>query len=58
MFVNAMAYNCDLGRLGQMTEQEAVKVKDEAILKKECRDNVQLPAKFEDHRTAFLEIVG
>lgn len=38
-----------------MTELKTVKEKDEAILKKYWRRDVQTPAKFEDYRLAFLE---
>lgn len=56
--VNAVHHKRALDRLEQMAEQNAVKKKDEAILKKDWKEDVQLRAKFKLHGPAFLEIVG
>lgn len=41
-----------------MTEHEAVNRKDEAILNKNWRENVQLSAKFKGHQLASVKMVG
>lgn len=40
-----------------MGKHEATKGKDNEILKKNCRDDFQLPAKFNDHRPGFSEML-
>lgn len=56
--MNAVHFKPTPDRLEQMAEHEANKEKDEANLKKNCREDVQLPAKFTNHRAAFLELFG
>lgn len=41
-----------------MTKHEAVKETDEITLKKVWREDVQVPAKFKEHRPVFLKVLG
>lgn len=53
--VNTIQYKATPDRLEQMAEDETVEEKDEAVLKKSRREDIQLPAMFENHRLCFLE---
>lgn len=56
--VNAVYYRPTPDRLEQTDKHKAVKEREGAILKKVCREDVQLPAKSKDHRPAFLKTLG
>lgn len=55
--MNPVLQHPTTNRLEMMAELEAVKEKYKAILKKDCREDVQLPAQFKDQRLAFLEVL-
>lgn len=55
--VNAVHYNSEPHSLDQMAKQEAGKERVEGALEKDWFKDVQLPAKFEEHHPAFLDIV-
>lgn len=40
-----------------MTEHEAVTKEDEKAAEKDYRKDVQLPSKFDEHRSAFLKML-
>lgn len=56
--MNAVQYKPTSGRLKQTAEHRTVTEQVEAILKKDWREDGQLPAKFKYHRTAFLKMLG
>lgn len=55
--ISAVHYQPVPDRLDQIVELDVVKVSKEETIKKHWREGVQLPAKFNEHRPAILDML-